>query len=160
VLTVGGSTPELDGLSSLADAQLGGRGMLVDCELDGSARNGVPRIRHEKGGNVHGAGSFDVERRQQGRSERLEQLRSTASPAPNERPSVWNLREMRRVVRPSGGVWIGTPNRSRLVGYVGSRDTNSSVKIVWNLDDRRLRLRGRFRNALGGDGRTIADESP
>jgi SAM-dependent methyltransferase len=57
--------------------------------------------------------------------------------------------EMRRVVRPGGGFWIGTPNRSRLLGYLGSRDATRHEKIVWNLVDWRARLRGRFRNEFG-----------
>jgi SAM-dependent methyltransferase len=59
------------------------------------------------------------------------------------------VREMRRVVRPGGGVWVGTPNRSRLLGYLGSRDASTRDKIVWNLAEWRTRLRGRFRNELG-----------
>ncbi len=40
-------------------------------------------------------------------------------------------------------------NRSRLVGYLGSRDAWTRDKIVWNISDWRERLRGRFRNELG-----------
>ena len=57
--------------------------------------------------------------------------------------------EMRRVLRPRGGFWIGTPNRSRLLGYLGSRDATRREKIVWNVTDWRARLAGRFRNELG-----------
>src|SRR5207244_2063745 len=59
------------------------------------------------------------------------------------------LAEMRRVVRRSGGVWIGTPNRSRLVGYVTGRGASQREKILWNIVDWRARLTGRFRNELG-----------
>ncbi len=59
------------------------------------------------------------------------------------------LAEMRRVVHPDGGFWIGTPNRSRLVGYLGSRDASLRDKFAWNLVDWRARLGGRFRNELG-----------
>jgi len=59
------------------------------------------------------------------------------------------LAEMRRVVRPSGGFWVGTPNRSRLVGYVGGRGASLRDKITWNVVDWRARLTGRFRNELG-----------
>ena len=59
------------------------------------------------------------------------------------------LEELRRVLRPRGGFWIGTPSSSRLVGYLGSRDASLQEKLAWNLLDWRARLRGRFRNELG-----------
>jgi ubiquinone/menaquinone biosynthesis C-methylase UbiE len=31
------------------------------------------------------------------------------------------LREMHRVLKSSGGFWIGTPNRTRLIGYIGAK---------------------------------------
>jgi SAM-dependent methyltransferase len=58
------------------------------------------------------------------------------------------LSEMHRVLTRGGGLWIGTPNRSRVVGYVGSKATLRQA-IRWNLADWRARLRGRFRNELG-----------
>jgi SAM-dependent methyltransferase len=57
--------------------------------------------------------------------------------------------EMRRVVRTDGGVWVGTPNRRRLIGYLGSRDASARDKVVWNLAEWQERIRGRFRNELG-----------
>jgi SAM-dependent methyltransferase len=57
--------------------------------------------------------------------------------------------EMRRVVRDAGGLWVGAPNRSRLFGYLGSRDASTRDKIGWNISDWRQRLRGRFRNEFG-----------
>lgn len=59
------------------------------------------------------------------------------------------LVEMRRVLKPGGGFWIGTPSRSRLIGYMGSRDATPREKLIWNVVDWRARLRGRFRNELG-----------
>lgn len=59
------------------------------------------------------------------------------------------LREMRRVLRPGGNYVIGTPNRLRLVGYLGSARTSRLDKIRWNLSDWKARLRGRFRNEYG-----------
>jgi SAM-dependent methyltransferase len=58
------------------------------------------------------------------------------------------LSEMNRVLAKGGGLWIGTPNRARLVGYIGS---NASMRkmIEWNATDWNARLRGRFRNELG-----------
>lgn len=59
------------------------------------------------------------------------------------------LSEMRRVLRPGGGYWIGTPNRIRLLGYVGSKRATLKQKVLWNCVDWKARLRGRFRNELG-----------
>lgn len=58
------------------------------------------------------------------------------------------LREMRRVLRPGGRFCIGTPNRGRLVGYLGGGSTWGD-KIRWNMADWKARLAGRFRNELG-----------
>jgi SAM-dependent methyltransferase len=58
------------------------------------------------------------------------------------------LAEMNRVLAQGGGLWIGTPNRARVVGYIGS---NASIRqaIKWNAADWSARLRGRFRNEFG-----------
>ena len=58
------------------------------------------------------------------------------------------LSEMNRVLARGGGLWIGTPNRSRLVGYIGSKVPLRKA-IAWNAADWNARLRGRFRNELG-----------
>lgn len=58
------------------------------------------------------------------------------------------LNEMHRVLR-GGGAWcIGTPNRARLVGYVGG-DSSWREKLAWNWADWRMRVTGRFRNEYG-----------
>lgn len=58
------------------------------------------------------------------------------------------LSEMHRVLR-TGGVWcIGTPNRGRLVGYIGG-DSTWREKLAWNWVDWRMRLNGRFHNEYG-----------
>ncbi|MFX0202566.1 MAG: class I SAM-dependent methyltransferase [Candidatus Hodarchaeota archaeon] len=59
------------------------------------------------------------------------------------------LKEMNRVLRISGGYWIGTPNRSRLVGYLGSKDATWKQKLKWNLSDWKTRIKGKFRNEFG-----------
>jgi ubiquinone/menaquinone biosynthesis C-methylase UbiE len=59
------------------------------------------------------------------------------------------LREINRVLKKGGGFWIGTPNRSRIVGYIGGKETSLSQKISWNLADWRARAAGRFYNELG-----------
>ncbi len=58
------------------------------------------------------------------------------------------LREMNRVLKPGGVACIGTPNRLRWVGYLGSA-TDTWTKIRWNLADLRMRALGRFRNECG-----------
>ncbi|MDA8108923.1 MAG: class I SAM-dependent methyltransferase [Betaproteobacteria bacterium] len=59
------------------------------------------------------------------------------------------LAEMRRVLAPGGWYCIGTPNRLRLVGYLGSQQTAWRDKLAWNAADWNARLHGRFRNELG-----------
>lgn len=58
------------------------------------------------------------------------------------------IAEMKRVLRPGGYYAIGTPNRSRLLGYFSS-DASLKDKIAWNLQDLRMQLTGRFRNEHG-----------
>lgn len=59
------------------------------------------------------------------------------------------LREIHRVLKKSGGFWIGTPNKSRIVGYIGGKNTSFAEKIKWNLADWQARVTGKFENALG-----------
>lgn len=59
------------------------------------------------------------------------------------------LQEMHRVLKPGGGFWIGTPNRSRMIGYIGGKNTSFSEKVRWNILDWRMRLAGKFRNEHG-----------
>ena len=56
--------------------------------------------------------------------------------------------EAHRVVRPPGFAFFGTPNRARLVGYLGGRATTLE-KLRWNLADWGKRLTGRWSNELG-----------
>lgn len=58
------------------------------------------------------------------------------------------LSEMNRVLAKGGGLWIGTPNRYRIVGYIGST-VPLRKRIEWNAIDWKARLRGKFRNELG-----------
>jgi ubiquinone/menaquinone biosynthesis C-methylase UbiE len=60
-----------------------------------------------------------------------------------------SLAEIARVLEPGGWLYVGTPNRHRIVGYVGSHDATLAQKVRWNVVDYRARLRGRFRNELG-----------
>lgn len=59
------------------------------------------------------------------------------------------LSEIHRVLKPGCGYLIGTPNRQRLLGYLGSKGTPLIRKLHWNLVDWKARLRGKFRNELG-----------
>jgi SAM-dependent methyltransferase len=59
------------------------------------------------------------------------------------------LAEMLRVMRPGAGYWIGTPNRHRVVGYLGSEGVPIRRKLAWNAADWKARLRGEFRNECG-----------
>ena len=59
------------------------------------------------------------------------------------------LAESTRVLRPGGWVYVGVPNRHRLVGYLGLFDATLWQKLTWNLLDYGQRLRGRFQNKLG-----------
>jgi SAM-dependent methyltransferase len=58
------------------------------------------------------------------------------------------LAEMARVLCRGGTYFIGTPNKARLVGYIGSA-TSLRNKVVWNLADLGMRARGRWRNEAG-----------
>ncbi len=59
------------------------------------------------------------------------------------------LFEMKRVLVEDGGFFIGTPNRSRMVGYIGSKDATLHQKIFWNLNDWSARAKGKFKNEHG-----------
>jgi ubiquinone/menaquinone biosynthesis C-methylase UbiE len=58
------------------------------------------------------------------------------------------LNEMRRVLKGGGKFCIGTPNRRRMIGYLGSA-TSLSNKVKWNITDWQMRLLGRFENRYG-----------
>jgi hypothetical protein len=59
------------------------------------------------------------------------------------------LKEMKRVLKDKGGYRIGTPNRNRLIGYIGNTDAKFGQKVRWNITDWKNRLRGTFKNELG-----------
>jgi ubiquinone/menaquinone biosynthesis C-methylase UbiE len=60
------------------------------------------------------------------------------------------LKELHRVLRPGGVLFIGFPNRHRLFSYFGtSQDASFKEKIIWNWNDYRKRLAGQFENRLG-----------
>ena len=59
------------------------------------------------------------------------------------------LTEIHRVLKKNGGFWIGTPNKSRIAGYIGGKNTTFAQKLQWNFVDWKARLRGEFENHLG-----------
>ncbi len=58
------------------------------------------------------------------------------------------ISEMHRVLQENGELLLGTPNRSRLIGYM-SGDATLWRKIKWNFKDWKAMIRGRFKNELG-----------
>ena len=56
---------------------------------------------------------------------------------------------MCKSLAPGGFLYLGTPNRARALGYLGSRDATVAEKFKWNLADWRKRIAGTFRNELG-----------
>ncbi|MHA1127933.1 MAG: methyltransferase domain-containing protein [Alphaproteobacteria bacterium] len=61
------------------------------------------------------------------------------------------LSELKRVLRPGGGCFIGTPNKHRLFAYFGAKADKLTLgqKVSRNLIDYKHRLQGRFENELG-----------
>ena len=58
------------------------------------------------------------------------------------------LAEIRRVLTPGGRYLMGTPNKSRLVGYVGAAEPIGN-RIRFNVEDCKMRLRGQWSNDKG-----------
>ncbi len=57
--------------------------------------------------------------------------------------------ELRRVLRPGGIIYLGVPNKGRLVGYIGI-EGKPMVRRAWrNLRDWYMRLKGRWDNRSG-----------
>jgi ubiquinone/menaquinone biosynthesis C-methylase UbiE len=57
--------------------------------------------------------------------------------------------EIKRVLKHEGLVWIGTPNRSRWIGSIGSKRGTALQKLKWNMIDWKYKLKGKFRNEFG-----------
>jgi len=60
-----------------------------------------------------------------------------------------SLDELRRVLIPGGLIYVGTPNRHRAIGYLGSQGVTTRQKLQWNWIDYKARFRRRFRNEYG-----------
>ena len=67
------------------------------------------------------------------------------------------LHEIDRVLTPGGSYCVGTPNRSRVIGYLGSK-TTLQKKLKWNFTDWKSRLTGKFRNEYGAHAGFSASE--
>ncbi len=68
------------------------------------------------------------------------------------------LGEVQRVLAPGGWFYIGVPNRSRLIAYVGAFGIPAWKKVAFNLRDFYHRLIGKFENRLGAHAGFAADE--
>jgi hypothetical protein len=55
---------------------------------------------------------------------------------------------MKRVLKTEGVFFIGVPNRNRLLGYISSNHTLKE-KVLWNFNDYKYRIKGKFRNEFG-----------
>lgn len=67
------------------------------------------------------------------------------------------IREMSRVLRPGGRYLIGTPNKSRILGYFAAAHPLSD-RIMMNLHDLGMRVRGRWSNEAGAHAGFTAQE--
>lgn len=66
------------------------------------------------------------------------------------RDHIGVLCEVERVLKPGGVLFIGFPNKSRIVSYIStSQKVSTRDKIKWNLNDYSYRLRGKFANQFG-----------
>ena len=60
------------------------------------------------------------------------------------------LKEIYRVLKPGGVLFVGFPNKNRLFSYIGTSQKASGLdKIKWNINDYIYRLRGKFENKYG-----------
>ena len=65
-----------------------------------------------------------------------------------------SLRELSRVLKPDGWIFVGTPNRHRLVSSVGAHKQSTwkptfANKVSDNVKDWKARIQGRFQNKFG-----------
>jgi ubiquinone/menaquinone biosynthesis C-methylase UbiE len=59
------------------------------------------------------------------------------------------LMEIKRVLKENGEYFIGTPNRLRLIGYLGSKNATLNQKIIWNISDWKAKFGSKFKNEYG-----------
>jgi len=60
------------------------------------------------------------------------------------------LHDFHRVLLPGGVLFIGFPNKHRLISYIGtSQKVDLLEKIKWNINDYFFRIKGKFENRYG-----------
>lgn len=60
------------------------------------------------------------------------------------------LSELKRVLKPDGVLFIGFPNKNRLISYIGtSQKATFREKLLWNFKDYENRLLRKFENRYG-----------
>ncbi len=59
------------------------------------------------------------------------------------------VKEINRVLSPTGRILIGTPNRARIIGQIGTTYGDWKKKVIYNIRDWKARLSDTFRNELG-----------
>lgn len=59
------------------------------------------------------------------------------------------LVEMKRVLKSDGILYLGVPNKSRIISYILVKETPFKDKLLWNWADYKARMNGSFENALG-----------
>lgn len=60
------------------------------------------------------------------------------------------LRELYRVLKPGGTLFIGFPNKNRLFSYIcASQKISFMERLMWNLNDYLHRFQGKFENKYG-----------
>ena len=60
------------------------------------------------------------------------------------------LKELHRTLKDDGVLYIGFPNKNRLIGYIGSQNNLTFLdKLRFNVTDYKQRIKGRFENRFG-----------
>jgi SAM-dependent methyltransferase len=60
------------------------------------------------------------------------------------------LKGLKEILSDKGVMFVGFPNKKRLIGYIGTHNNVSLLsKIKWNLKDYKDKILGRFENHLG-----------
>jgi ubiquinone/menaquinone biosynthesis C-methylase UbiE len=69
------------------------------------------------------------------------------------------LKEFYRVLKPGGVLFIGFPNKHRLLSYIGTSQKVSELdKLKWNINDYKYKLSGKFENKFGAHAGFIEKE--
>jgi len=69
------------------------------------------------------------------------------------------LNELNRVLKPGGILFIGFPNKNRMVSYIDPiQKVSIWTRIFWNINDYIYRVRGKFENKFGAHAGFSEDE--